>query len=553
MMNIVWRRVFILYTLIGTEIEERKLVVELGQHYAEYRHEVRRFAILLLLGSLVTIGCASSPAPLNSDSTAYQELSKDRFIDWNHEDWKFQRNVFAEAYMFGQNHARIDFQIYQKATQYHGPVKAITHTLENLETAVGLDPSNPYTWQHLGFFTGLVGDRERQLQALDTGLLALAREALLLQALVMVDQVQIHEARSKVKNIGGWQLPKNRSPAQSENHGSPILRKKNLEQNDRQQALSYLNNQKWLTEFPPHLNYRFFQDIGRIQEHFDQWNKAKVSYGFAMLFRPFFPFFPMHGATGLSRIFSQAETGRTYYLGYGNFFLAGSYFSYAANRVIALEVASTPEATYQIGQDALKALTTCIARGIRTSGALALRGRVHYRLENFKFAEEDLHQAYELLTRYNEMKPRDGFGWYNRALVHLHLANFDQARFDLENAQLLDPENQAISRVLTLVSDHPHANISLTSGRVELKISRRDSLLFAKANNPNLANMVTNTKQQDIERLLKNLKTGYVEDPTIELRLPLALTMVQAGRMKEVQKLLIPLWPDNLSREEIML
>ncbi len=41
--NLVWRGVFLLYTLIGTEIEERKLVVELGRRYAEYRGEVGRF------------------------------------------------------------------------------------------------------------------------------------------------------------------------------------------------------------------------------------------------------------------------------------------------------------------------------------------------------------------------------------------------------------------------------------------------------------------------------------------------------------------------------
>lgn len=41
--NLVWRGVFLFYTVIGTEIEERKLVIELGQKYVEYRHEVGRF------------------------------------------------------------------------------------------------------------------------------------------------------------------------------------------------------------------------------------------------------------------------------------------------------------------------------------------------------------------------------------------------------------------------------------------------------------------------------------------------------------------------------
>jgi len=41
--NLVWRGVFIVYTLVGTELEERKLVVELGEKYSDYRREVGRF------------------------------------------------------------------------------------------------------------------------------------------------------------------------------------------------------------------------------------------------------------------------------------------------------------------------------------------------------------------------------------------------------------------------------------------------------------------------------------------------------------------------------
>ncbi len=41
--NLVWRGVFILYTLVGTELEERKLVSEMGGQYAKYRREVGRF------------------------------------------------------------------------------------------------------------------------------------------------------------------------------------------------------------------------------------------------------------------------------------------------------------------------------------------------------------------------------------------------------------------------------------------------------------------------------------------------------------------------------
>ena len=41
--NAVWRSVFLLYTIIGTEIEERKLLKDLGLQYQQYRQEVGRF------------------------------------------------------------------------------------------------------------------------------------------------------------------------------------------------------------------------------------------------------------------------------------------------------------------------------------------------------------------------------------------------------------------------------------------------------------------------------------------------------------------------------
>jgi len=41
--NLVWRGVFFAYTLIGCELEERKLVRDLGAPYADYRRRVGRY------------------------------------------------------------------------------------------------------------------------------------------------------------------------------------------------------------------------------------------------------------------------------------------------------------------------------------------------------------------------------------------------------------------------------------------------------------------------------------------------------------------------------
>ena len=41
--NLVWRLVFAVYTLVGTELEERKLLQDLGREYADYRRRVPRY------------------------------------------------------------------------------------------------------------------------------------------------------------------------------------------------------------------------------------------------------------------------------------------------------------------------------------------------------------------------------------------------------------------------------------------------------------------------------------------------------------------------------
>ena len=41
--NIVWRTIFLIYTFVGTELEERKLIVEIGRDYEDYRQEVGRY------------------------------------------------------------------------------------------------------------------------------------------------------------------------------------------------------------------------------------------------------------------------------------------------------------------------------------------------------------------------------------------------------------------------------------------------------------------------------------------------------------------------------
>jgi len=41
--NLVWRMVLVIYILVGTELEERKFLGELGETYGDYRRRVPRF------------------------------------------------------------------------------------------------------------------------------------------------------------------------------------------------------------------------------------------------------------------------------------------------------------------------------------------------------------------------------------------------------------------------------------------------------------------------------------------------------------------------------
>lgn len=45
--NLAWRGVMLVYVLVGTELEERKLLRDLGNDYADYRRRVPRFVPLL--------------------------------------------------------------------------------------------------------------------------------------------------------------------------------------------------------------------------------------------------------------------------------------------------------------------------------------------------------------------------------------------------------------------------------------------------------------------------------------------------------------------------
>ncbi|MBU8870734.1 MAG: tetratricopeptide repeat protein [Gemmatimonadales bacterium] len=463
-----------------------------------------------------------------------------------------------------------------------------------------------------------------------------AREAVLLHSLLVVDTGDVHGARRLAQKLPEWRLPIQKTFAQSVSSAGPVMRKENLEHitskfardwvwtmtylklEDKDQAMNGMREKNYVTEYPPHLNYRFWRDMGRVLEHFGERQEANRCYGFSIVYHPYFPYFPLEGARGVSRVLDQTGAGQTYYLGFHHFYISGSLFSFAANRVVAMEVATDSTEVRIQAESALDALDICLRKNIRPTSALALRGRVHYRLGNVEAALEDLLRAHKelkadqrpsaeivkmlavinfnrkefidsrtWLEQYTQMEPTDGFGWalsglsmahlgrldeavtlldhsreldpsalngwYNLALVYLQQDEVELARVLLAEAKTRFPTNPHITRLQQLIRDDLGETVQMTSGNVEMKTSAADSVWFARSNITSAANVTIGLSTPEIEQLLPELWQRYRLKPNAEHRYTLAQALIQARQSKEVQDLLGPLWPDDLSGEEAVL
>jgi tetratricopeptide (TPR) repeat protein len=247
-----------------------------------------------------------------------------------------------------------------------------------------------------------------------------------------------------------------------------------LKQGDQERALDVIGDLKIYTlkEYPPSYNYRFWNDLGWIYEQCGLMGNARLCYGMAAVFRPYFVYYPMIGARGSARVHGQAGSGTPYFLSYRHFFIGGSLFSYAANCALAFEVEKEPVRKSMLADVALAKLNACRRRGIRGASALALRGRVHYFLNNLNQAEEDLLLAYKelkelgredpdvtlligILTfdrrdftgslpwfkRFVQLQPEKGIGWRALGLAHIFANQPEEALVALNRALELEPES----------------------------------------------------------------------------------------------------------------
>ncbi len=316
------------------------------------------------------------------------------------------------------------------------------------------------------------------------------KEALLIKGLALAGSGNVNEARQVAAQLTGWTVPRRQRWAVQDAEAHRAIDKRNLEPvasdfdrrwirataywklGDGDQALAQLAESDLRCEFPAHLNFRFWNDVGAIQEHFGRVAESRISYALAAIYRPLFIYHPMVGARGIARVYGQPGAGQLYFLGYRHFYLSGSLFSYAANRLVAMELATDPDMRRFNGELALDAFDACLRRGIQPLSSLVLRGRVHYRRGEFAQAEADLTEAAGRLRaagredpdallilgilhfnredypgagiwldRYTRLKPEEGLGWRLLGLALIHAGQLDKALAVMDHALEIEPDS----------------------------------------------------------------------------------------------------------------
>ncbi|MFH2051097.1 MAG: tetratricopeptide repeat protein [bacterium] len=357
------------------------------------------------------------------------------------------------------------------------------------------------------------------------------KEALLIKGLALAGAGNVNEARLVANQLTGWTVPRRQRRVVQDSEAHRAIDKRNLEPvasdfdrrwirataswklGDGDQALAQLAESDFRCEFPAHLNFRFWNDVGAIQEHFGKMAESRISYALAAIYRPLFIYQPMVGARGIARVYGQPGAGQLYFLGYRHFYLAGSLFSYAANRLVAMEVASDPDMRRFNGDLALDAFDACLRRGIQPLSSLVLRGRVHYRRGDFVRAEADLTAAAAglraagredpdallilgilhfnredypgagiWLDRYTRLKPEEGLGWRLLGLALIHAGQLDKALAVMDHALEIEPDSA--------VGLYNRGLVHLKTGRQEAALADLEAARKLWPENPEITRVI---------------------------------------------------------------
>jgi len=262
---------------------------------------------------------------------------------------------------------------------------------------------------------------------------------------------------------GAWQL--RRSPL----IGDWIVARAHLALGQLEQARATLGDPDPMVELPPGWDRRYWNDVGQIHAACGRSAEARLSFALAAVRSPYFIYYPMIGARGSARVGDRPGSGGTYFLAYRHFYLAGDFYSYAANTAVGYEVETDPLRRRLLAATADDALTVCRRRGLHPASALALRGRLRFFEAHYDSALVDLETAYsELreqgaedgrtalliglilfnrgdyhdsepwLARAVELLPDEAFAWRSLGLARIFGGDADEALVTLDRAVALD-------------------------------------------------------------------------------------------------------------------
>nr|MEE4266760.1 tetratricopeptide repeat protein [Candidatus Krumholzibacteria bacterium] len=339
-------------------------------------------------------------------------------------------------------------------------VTVLADCMARLGDAVGLDPSNPYSWHLQAYFTMCAGDETRSRQYLDGAEVALARvpadQLTEIRGRVALDQAWLARTRGDFEEaLAQLDRAENHLGRHIETHllrgliyaqtGRPVeageiasrLRKVEVRRFPTSQRSSDFGPEledpaSWSTKPSDYMSawitalsllyegdrehaasafgtfnlndmyrqgWRFWNEAGLIYEMTGRPQNALEAWNTARMSRPWLRnmiYKPYDLALG---ILTAHESRVPYMLGYDRHFISGSRLAYGASLVGRAGAAATPEEKQEWASRALDELAICRRTGIYPGQASVLRGHVYYLLGDIASSISELETAVLLLEK----------------------------------------------------------------------------------------------------------------------------------------------------------
>ncbi len=325
-------------------------------------------------------------------------------------------------------------------------VDVLPQCMESLNTAVQLDPSNPFTWHLLGYFSTCVGDVKRARGAFggaEEALAVLPNDALpevrrrlaLDQAWLNRDRGVFDLARAHLRaaeDLGGKDLEstllKGLIAAQggSEVEARRLAGELRTVRIPRHNSYSRRNPEHWtkkasdfakswimglvwievgnlemgqlsFKQFSFHDRYpfahRFWNDAGGIYMRTGRQNTAPAAWYLAHQWVPYQPFFVHRRYGWENRALTGIDGVTLDYAGFNQFYLVGDRLSFACRYTTAMETTGNDEERMLLGITAVEQLEICRRTGFLPGHALLAEALVHYFLGDLDTARPTLEEG----------------------------------------------------------------------------------------------------------------------------------------------------------------